>query len=402
MTSGALEAGGAGPGNVKLLLVDDHRPNLVALQTILASPDHELVAVSSGAEALRELAARDFALVLLSVQLQGAMDGLETAARIKALEVARRAPVILLTAAEQEDAYATRAYESGAVDLISRPHDPTIIRAKVAVFVDLYEARQQVRSHELRARGEAERLAASLVQADRLQQQFLSTLGNELRPPLNTIIGWIRMLRDGSIREAQRARALETVERNAVAQLALIEEMVDLSRMTGGKLTLELGTVDLMQITHLAVEAIRPSAIEKQVTLFAALESDIAPMSGDADRLRQIVHQLVSNAVSCTPTEGVVTVSLSNVGTDVELAITDTGPEIEPGRAARMFDRTDGSEGTARAAGGLGAGLAIVRHLVELHDGSIRVESVEGGSGGRFIVLIPSHGRMPRTDDEVR
>ncbi len=388
---------------MKLLLVDDHEPNLVALKTLIESADREIVAVGSGTEALRELATPDFALILLSVQLKGPPDGLATAAEIKALEGARRVPIILLTSAEEEDAHIARAYEIGAVDLIARPLEPAIIRAKVAVFVDLYQARQQVLGHELRARGEADRLAASLRQADELQRQFLSTLGKELRPPLNAIVGWIRMLRDGSIREAQRARALETVERNAVAQLALIEEMVDISRMTSGQLTLELGTCDLAQITDRVVEASRPSAVAKQVTLFAALERDVAPMSGDAERLHQIVQQLVSNAVSCTPTEGVVTVSLSNVGAQVELVVTDTGPPIEPRLVASLFDPFEGgSVESSRTAGGLGAGLAIVRHLVELHDGTIRVESQSAAPGCRFVVLVPAGGRKPRTDDEVR
>ncbi len=402
MSCGVLEAGGADSAKVRLLLVDDHRANLVALQTILASPDQELVAVSSGSEALREVSAHRFALILLSLELRGAMDGLETAANIEALDGARRVPIILLTSAEQETARVARAYASGAVDLLSRPPDPTILRAKVAVFVDLYQTQQQVRSHEHRARGEAERLAASLVQADRLQQQFLSTLGKELRPPLNAIVGWVRMLRDGSIGEAQRARALETVERHAVSQLALIEEMIDISRMKSGQLTLELGTVDLVQVTNLVVEANRPLAVAKQVTLFAALERDIVPMSGDAERLRQIVHQLVSNALTATPTEGVVTVSLSNVGAEVELAVTDTGPGIEPGLAASMFGFEGSTAATSRTGGGLGAGLAIVRHLVELHDGTIRVESASTGLGCRFVVLLPVEGRKPRTDDEVR
>jgi signal transduction histidine kinase len=288
------------------------------------------------------------------------------------------------------------------VDVISLPLEPTIMRAKVAVFVDLYQAHAQVQAHELRARGEADRLAESLVQAGKLQRQFLATLGNELRPPLNAIVGWVRMLREGSMREAQRARALETVERNAVAQLAMIEEMVDISLMTSGQLTLELGTVDLVQIADHAVEEIRPVAVAKQVTLFAALERDIVPMSGDGKRLRQIVHQLVSNAVSCTPTEGVVTISLSNVDAQVELAVTDTGPAIEPALVASLFDPFDGTTaGTSRTAGGFGAGLAIVRHLVELHDGTMRVESGEG-PGCRFVVMLPAEGRQPRTDDEVR
>jgi signal transduction histidine kinase len=188
------------------------------------------------------------------------------------------------------------------------------------------------------------------------------------------------MLRDGSIREPQRARALETIERNAVTQLALIEEMVDVARMTSGQLVLELGIVDLAQLTAQTVEAVRPAALAKQVTLFAAVEPDVAPLSGDPGRLRQIVHQLVSDALSCTPTEGVVTVSLSNVGSQVELAITDTG------------------SGDERR--GTGPALAIVRHLVELHEGTMRVDS--SGGRRRLVVSMPTAGRIPRTDDEVR
>src|SRR5687768_12693212 len=130
---------------VKLLVVDDDDRNLAALTEVLASPAHELATVGSSADALRLLAAEDFALILVSVELQGASDGFETAARIKALDAARRAPIILLTSATQEHAHVQRAYESGAVDLIARPVDPVVMRAKVAVFVDLAVARQQAR-----------------------------------------------------------------------------------------------------------------------------------------------------------------------------------------------------------------------------------------------------------------
>ncbi|HUS32985.1 MAG TPA: HAMP domain-containing sensor histidine kinase, partial [Kofleriaceae bacterium] len=215
------------------------------------------------------------------------------------------------------------------------------------------------------------------------QGQFLATLGAELRPPLNAILGWIRMLREGSIRESQRARALETIERSAVAQLELIEEMLDISRMTSRTLTLDLVNVDLRQIVEAVVEVHRPTALDKQVTLFAALDDDVAPMSADAERVRQIVHRLVKNALTSTPTEGIVTVSLRNTGSEVELAITDTSDDAQVG--SQLFD-----------------GFAIVRHLVELHDGRIRIENAAPGRGRRFVIELPAAGRPPRNDDEHR
>lgn len=401
MSSAALEAGGADASKVRLLLVDDHPPNpanpanppnlanlanLVDLHEVLESPLHELVTVRSAADALRELETGDFAVIIVSAEMS-VIDGHETAAQLKAN--APHVPILMVTDLAADSAGVTKAYDSGAVDLLHRPLEAGVVRAKVSVFVELYQARQRV-----------EHLTASLVRADELQQQFLATLGQELRAPLNTILGWIRMLRDGTLRESQRGRALETVEQTASAQLELIQEMIDISRMKSGTLTLELGTVDLGHTVDLVIEAVRPAALAKQVTLHAALDGDVAPMSGDQERLRQVVQRLVSNAVECTPTEGLVTVSLSNVGSQVELAITDTGSGIDPQLLPRLFDPFVGDALKARTGGGLG--LAIVRHLVELHGGTICARSAGPGLGCSFVVDLPAEGRTPRTDDEVR
>jgi len=377
----------------RILLVDDHRANLIALEAVLESPDHELVSVSSGAEALRELERSDFAVILLDVQMP-IMDGLETATKIKAIERARHVPIIFVTAIDHDASRVTQAYKTGAVDFIQKPFEAEIMCAKVSVFVELYRANQ-------RARAETDRLAASLEEADRLKQEFLSTLGQELRTPLNAILGWTRMLRDGSVREAQRGRALETVERNAGAQLELIEEMLDISRITSGKLTLELANVDLSSIIELAVEAIRPLALEKQVGLYSALERDVAPLRGDAERLRQVVCQLVGNAVKFTASGGVVTVSLCNAGSQVEIAVEDNGVGIDAERLPNLFDRFDWKQdgGTPRAQGGVGVRLAIVHHLVELHDGTIHAESAGTGQGSRFVVKLPARGPKLREAD---
>jgi signal transduction histidine kinase len=278
-------------------------------------------------------------------------------------------PIVLVTSRELDPVYLERAHASGVADVIDRSAEVPILRARISAIMQF----QRHRARDV-ARREAE-LAS-------LQAQFLATLGHELRPPLNAIVGWVRMLRDGSLREAQRARALESVERSAEAQLELIEEMIDVSRMTSGTLTLDLVVVDLRHVVENVVETLRPAAVEKQLTLFAAVDDDVAPMFADAERSRQIVHRLVSHAVKATPTEGVVTVSLRNAESRVELAITDTATSGEP--SPRTFD-----------------GFAIVRHLVELHDGTILIE--DGASGGhRFVVNLPVAGRPPRTDDEAR
>ena len=287
------------------------------------------------------------------------------------------------------------------------------MRAKVAVFVDLYQAREQVRrqgialreaeranllDRELRARDEAERLAASLVHADELQRQFLSTLGQELRPPLNAILGWIRMLRDGSIREAQRGRALETVERKASAQLELIEEMIDISRMTSGQLTLELGTVDLKQCVELAIEAVRPSALEKQVMLLSELEGDVAPCQampsacGRSCTAREQCRELYTH-------RGRRHGDSLQRWLSVELAIADTGSESRQTLVPRLFDRFAGIT-LGRPEPRAGSGWPGDRpSLVELHDGTIRVESGGPGLGCRFVVNLPrkAASRAPTT-----
>lgn len=347
--------------SVKLLLVGHDAATSQVLQAALASPEHELVAVSSSAEAAQELEHGDCAVVLL-------------ASTCTLADRTGRVPVIIVDTGEPEVSRVIEAYRSGAAEVIEWPFQAEVARAKVAVFVALFRANQEVL-----------RQATALREAERarlLQQQFLATLSQELRPPLNAILGWIRMLRDGTLHEPQRARALAKVEYTAVAQLALIEEMNDISRITSNSLTLELGTVDLKPLVDQVVEGVRPEAVEKQVTLFAAVDDGVRPISGDAGRLRQIVHQLVSDAVGCTPTEGVVTVSMGYAGTGIEIAITSTGP--------------------GAPVGGLDVGLAITRHLVELHDGTMAASNNEGASGHRVVVTLPVEGRMPRSDDEVR
>ncbi len=382
---------------VRLLLVDDIPANLVALEAVLDRPDYELVRAPSGAAALRELETGDFAVILLDVQMP-IMDGFEVATKIKADPRFRFIPIIFLTAIDHTAARVTLAYKTGAVDFIQKPFVPEILRAKVSVFVDLYRAKDQSRrqeselreahtsliDREQKIREQADSLASSLEESGRLKHEFLTTLGRELRTPLNSIVSWTRMLRDGSVRESQRDRALETVERNAGSQLDLIEELIDMSWISSGTLALVLGSADVVSLVQGAIDTARPAVREKKIIFHSAVARDIAPIHGDADRLRQIVSQLIANAVKATPVGGSITVSLSKSRSQIELSVEDSGLGIEIEELPTIFDGHDTKGGAVK--------LAIVRHLVELHEGTIRAESQGKGLGSQFYVRLPVAG----------
>lgn len=231
------------------------------------------------------------------------------------------------------------------------------------------------------------RLYREAQEANRLKDEFLATLSHELRTPLNAILGWARILR-GRPLDDKAAHAVHVIERNAEAQARLIEDVLDVSRIITGKLTLEIEPVRLPVVVAAALDAIRPAAAAKGVRLAEAIEP--TPLvTGDADRLQQVVWNLLSNAVKFTGTAGTVIVGLRRVAGAVELAVSDTGVGIRRDVLPFVFDRfRQADPSTTRSQGGLGLGLAIVRHLVELHGGTVSVESVEG-AGTTFKVQLP-------------
>lgn len=234
------------------------------------------------------------------------------------------------------------------------------------------------------------RAAAALDEANRAKDVFLATISHELRTPLSAVLGWVRLLRASHVAPDKTDRALETIERNAVLQARLVDDLLDLSRITAGKLRLSIENVDLSQIVQSVVESLRPGADAKQIALSCEVEPS-TPMRGDAVRLQQVVWNLVSNAVKFTPA-GSVTVRLarapSELGEIVELRVEDTGRGMSPELVEHVFDafRQGADEGRA---GGLGLGLAIVRHLVELHRGRVVASSPGPGAGSTFVVTLP-------------
>jgi signal transduction histidine kinase/CheY-like chemotaxis protein len=239
-------------------------------------------------------------------------------------------------------------------------------------------------------RRKVEAVVRELETASRTKDEFLATVSHELRTPLNAILGWVQMLRSDTLPEAKKARAIETIERNAFAQAQLIEDLLDVSRIISGKLRLELGTVDLPAVVDNAVEAVRPAVLAKGLTLKLAIDHGVAPTLGDADRLRQVVWNLLTNAVKFTPRGGEVEVRLHQIASTLEVSVSDSGQGIDPAFLPFVFERFRQADGsTTRKHGGLGLGLAIVRHLVELHGGTVKVDSKGIGQGATFFVRLP-------------
>jgi PAS domain S-box-containing protein len=226
--------------------------------------------------------------------------------------------------------------------------------------------------------------------ANRAKDEFLAVVSHELRTPLNAILGWAKMLGTSHVDETRRGRAIDTIERNAVAMTQLIEDILDMSRVISGKMRLDVQRVELHRVIEAAIESIRPAADSKGIRVAWSRDSELPSLMGDPTRLQQIVWNLLSNAVKFTPRDGQVDVELHENGSALELVVSDTGKGIDPSFLPHVFDpfRQQDSSYT-RTRGGLGLGLAITRQLVELHGGRITAESDGDGRGAKFRVTLP-------------
>jgi PAS domain S-box-containing protein len=522
----------------RILMVDDHAPNLVALEAILQPLRQELVTATSGEDALRKVLASDFAVILMDVQMPG-IDGLQTAKLIKERQRNRHVPIIFLTAIHKDPRNIFRGYEEGAVDYLLKPFEPQILRAKVQVFVDLWrmgellrrqqamlraqelvevEKRSELRFHALtdsmpqcvwaaKADGEIyycnrvwreyagdeagitffeavpeeefvevreeyraavrkgetltreqqlrrhdgvyrwhlarmvperdglgritgwictatdidenRRLLASEKEArsqaeiaNRTKDEFLATVSHELRTPLNAILGWTRMLRSGAVEQKSMPRVLETIERNARAQTQLVEDILDVSRIIAGKMRVDIRFIDLHGVVRAALESVRPAAEARGVELAAEMTPESAEFCGDPDRLQQVIWNLLSNAIKFTPRGGRVSVSVDRQDSQARIVVSDTGSGIPRDFLPHVFDRFRQADSSiTRAQGGLGLGLAIVRHLIEVHGGTVEARSDGENQGSTFTVCMPLRAvaggiaderKTPAGDLEVR
>jgi PAS domain S-box-containing protein len=260
---------------------------------------------------------------------------------------------------------------------------------------DALRIRDELLRREHVAREEAET-------ANRSKDEFLATVSHELRTPLNAILGWAHMLRANKLDQTTQTRALETIERNAISQAQLIEDILDVSRIVTGKLRLDVRPVELAAVIDAAIDAVRPAADAKGIRIDTILDPRAGPVSGDPNRLQQIVWNLVSNAVKFTGKGGRVQVQLQRVGSYDEIVVSDTGQGISAEFLPYVFDRFRQADATStRRHGGLGLGLAIVRHLVEMHGGTADANSPGEGMGATFIVKLPLIvARIDRVDGD--
>ena len=415
---------------VQILMVDDHRSNLVALEAVLSPLGHRILRAESGHAALRILMQEEVALVLLDVAMAD-MDGYEVAELIHGRPANRDTPIIFITANQKSAAAVFKGYSVGAVDYIFKPVSADVLISKVNVFVDLYqrsralkrEAEELGRAHDaldLRVRERTEQLAranerlkaviaqrrrAEAERADllrreqearreaervnRMKDEFLATLSHELRTPLNAMLGWAHLLETGQLDPDRVQRALKVIKNSAFAQKQLIEDILDVSRIVNGRMVLNMSSVDIRSIVDGALETLRPAAEAKQITVTTDI-TDVPATCGDRDRLQQIVWNLLSNAIKFTPRDGRVDVRVDTLGTDVRIVVADNGQGIEPAFLPHVFDRfSQADSSVTRAHGGLGLGMSIVRHLVELHGGTVQAESEGENRGATLTVTLP-------------
>ncbi|MEP6655710.1 MAG: ATP-binding protein [Betaproteobacteria bacterium] len=245
------------------------------------------------------------------------------------------------------------------------------------------EERKQLLDSERAARSQAERMSE-------MKDEFLATLSHELRTPLSAILGWSHVLRRGVPSSEDVQKGLEAIERNARVQTQLVEDLLDMSRITSGKVRLDIQPVQPVSFIEAAIETVRPAADAKGIRLEKMLDPLAGPISGDPNRLQQVIWNLLSNAIKFTPKDGKVQVLLEQVRSHIEISVADTGIGIDPGFLQHVFDRfRQADPSTTREYGGLGLGLSIVKHLVELHGGTVRGRSQGDGQGATFTVHLP-------------
>ena len=369
---------------INVLLVDDLEENLLALEALLQRDDLRCLKARSGEEALELLLEHEVALALLDVQMPG-MDGFELAEFMRGSERARHIPIIFVTAGAASSQRRFRGYEAGAVDFIQKPIEAHMLRSKANVFFDLYQQRRQI---ELQ-RDELEAAAQALRRADRHKDSFLAVLAHELRNPVAALSGGLHLLnKDIPPERAQDIRS--RMDRMLDHLTHLVDDLLDVSRVSQGKIVLKKARIELGEVLCSAIDASQHNIEAGGHAFVTELPTEPVWMDADHTRLAQIVSNLLNNAAKYTPAGGEV--ALTTVVSEgwATITVSDTGVGVPAEMQTKIFEIfAQVEDHLGKSQGGLGIGLALVKQLVDLHGGTIRVESAGENQGSAFIVRLP-------------
>lgn len=403
---------------VNILLVDDRPENLLALEAILEPLGQVLVRAKSGPDALRQVLALDFAVMLLDVQMPG-MNGFEVAEIIKSRERSRTIPIIFLSAISKEDAYVFKGYSMGAVDYVFKPFNPDVLRSKVSVFVDLFVKQQELQTQgellresqkrelelehrtsllEAEARSSAKlsqmndelhRRQVALEQAMGARNRFYASMSHELRTPINAVIGYSTIMLD-NIYGPLNAKQKEGLQRTLKAArhlLELVNDVLDLSKIEAGKIELTLQPVLFPSLIEDLFVTVRPLADEYGSTLSLSIDGEPFTIVSDPRRVRQILLNLLSNAIKFGEGKPIRVACRQNENKGVEIEVIDEGVGIASDDIARIFEEF--VQVTESKQPGTGLGLPISRRLAQLLDGTLVVCSTPG-EGSTFRLVLPA------------
>lgn len=376
---------------VHFLLVDDLEENLIALEALLRREGLVILTARSGTEALELLLSHDIALAIVDVQMPE-MSGFELAEFMRGSERTKGVPIIFVTAGSADQQRRFRGYEAGAVDFLQKPIEADILKSKAGVFFELHRKRQEIarQRDELKlATEKAQRYAEALKDADQRKDEFLATLAHELRNPLAPIRNGLEILRRQPLNEtAENVR--DMMDRQLAHMVRLIDDLMDMSRVSKGRIDLRKSVVSLQSIIQSALETSRPHIEEGQHKLVVNMPDDIIWVDADMTRMAQVVGNILNNAAKYTPAGGQIALSLREEQGNAILMITDNGIGIPEQMQSKVFDLfTQVKSSLDQSQGGLGIGLALVKHLVGMHGGTITVTSPGEGKGSTFTVSLP-------------
>jgi signal transduction histidine kinase len=405
------------PDTVNILIVDDEPANLLVLETVLSDPGYRIVRANSGEEALLALMATDFAVLVLDIHMPG-MTGFELAGMIKERKRTARIPIIFLTAYYGEDQHVLAGYNSGAVDYLHKPLNPTVLQTKVAVFAELHRktlaleaANRALRAEVMeRRRAEAslnelnesldqrvtERTTALqcsealLVDANRRKDEFLATLAHELRNPLAPVSNAVHLLRLKGPEPEVLSRTCDVIDRQLRSMTRMIDDLMDVSRINQGRIELQRERIQIGAVVQEAVEASMPFIEQCGHELTVGLPEEALVVFADRTRLAQAFMNLLNNSAKYMDRGGRVELSVSREGDEVLVSCRDNGIGIPADKLVAVFDMFSQVESAlSRSRGGLGIGLSLTQQLVQLHGGTVVAHSGGLGAGSEFVVRLP-------------